>query len=257
MKNVVVVPAYNESDQIMQTLNSLYMQTLRPEGVVVVDNGSTDATAGIVARAACSYPNLYLIDEPRKGTGFAVNTGCNYAIDELGAEIISRTDADTVVSPDWTSNIKKSFQTTRKLQLLSGPSYPKKDRYHRKYDQIAWPLLRKVFLLGMAAVSRDLAMSRIAIGHNLSTRASAFLEVGGFRDGDIGESDEDIEYSKAVRDRFGLTSIQHHPEIKVYTSMRRVRKLGYIGMSKYYLYSGGVPSKERRHAMLNGEIDIR
>jgi glycosyltransferase involved in cell wall biosynthesis len=47
----VVVPAYNRGGLILETLDSIAAQTLRPIEVVVVDDGSTDDTAAVAAAA--------------------------------------------------------------------------------------------------------------------------------------------------------------------------------------------------------------
>ena len=43
----VIVPAYNEADCIADTINSLLTQSLSPQEIIVVDDGSTDNTARI------------------------------------------------------------------------------------------------------------------------------------------------------------------------------------------------------------------
>ncbi len=48
----VIVPAYNEEGTIAETLRSLAAQTVPPAEVIVVDDGSTDGTAGSPGRSA-------------------------------------------------------------------------------------------------------------------------------------------------------------------------------------------------------------
>ncbi|HNP72122.1 MAG TPA: glycosyltransferase, partial [Kouleothrix sp.] len=48
----VVLPAYNEASLIGPALQALRAQTLAPAELIVVDNGSTDATALIARRLA-------------------------------------------------------------------------------------------------------------------------------------------------------------------------------------------------------------
>ena len=40
----VIVPAYNESDSLADTIQSLKMQTVPPEEIIVIDDCSTDGT---------------------------------------------------------------------------------------------------------------------------------------------------------------------------------------------------------------------
>jgi glycosyltransferase involved in cell wall biosynthesis len=107
--NVIVVPAYNEEACIGQTLDALAAQSLAPDGIVVVDNNSTDGTSDVVEHRQRDIPNLHLVFEERKGTGIACNTGFRYAIDEIGARTISRTDADASPRPNWNEVICSYF----------------------------------------------------------------------------------------------------------------------------------------------------
>jgi len=258
MKNITVVPAYNEEKSISETISSLYNQgTAIPEAVVVVDNGSTDNTSAVVNSLKSRYPGLHLVNEDEKGTGIACNTGFNYAIDELGADIVTRTDADTVVAKNWTEEINKRFEADDSLQLLSGPTHAKVDEFYKGYDKVIWPFLRRAHMIGMVAVSRDILMSKIAIGHNFATRATAYKRVGGFPNSHIGQLDEDVEYSKRVAKVFGHQAIEYDRQIKAFTSMRRIRRVGYLGLAGYYWDPSKPPSEERRLSMTKGEIDIR
>ncbi len=74
----VVVPAYNEEERIAASLESLvgYLsdQPYTWE-IVVVDDGSSDATASIVSQAADHWPSVRLAVIPHRGKGAAVRAG--------------------------------------------------------------------------------------------------------------------------------------------------------------------------------------
>src|SRR4051794_19960273 len=90
----IVVPAYNEASRITQTLETLqeYLQTNGwTVEVIVVDDGSTDATAAIVENFAERWCQLKLIQNPgNRGKGYSVKNG---ALQARG-DIILFTDAD-------------------------------------------------------------------------------------------------------------------------------------------------------------------
>lgn len=73
----IVIPAYNEAARITPTLDeiSAFIERRRERiEVVVVDDGSTDATADVARRHAC--PNLTVVRTPtNRGKGHAVRTG--------------------------------------------------------------------------------------------------------------------------------------------------------------------------------------
>jgi dolichyl-phosphate beta-glucosyltransferase len=83
----IVVPAYNEALRILPYLRSItsYMQDRgRPFEVLVVDDGSTDATASVVEALASSVPEIQLLRVPlRRGKGAAVRRGMQSAIGRL------------------------------------------------------------------------------------------------------------------------------------------------------------------------------
>ncbi|HHL39863.1 MAG TPA: glycosyltransferase family 2 protein [Deltaproteobacteria bacterium] len=90
----VVVPAFNEQERIATTLERM-VSYLESRGmdfeVVVVNDGSTDATADIVSRAADDNGSIRLIDnEGNRGKGFSVRRG----VLEARAPFILFSDAD-------------------------------------------------------------------------------------------------------------------------------------------------------------------
>lgn len=250
----VVIPAYNEEKMIRATLDALLSQTIQPDAIVVVDNNSTDATARIIGEYRDRDAKVHLVSETKKGTGHACNAGFRYAIDSLGATIICRTDADTLPSPMWVEVIGKYFNSHPKKQILTGPNPARTDDgFYRWYDALIWPVYWRAARLFVAVAWRELYPLKTASGHNLCIRAQAFDAVGGFIPGGIDEVDEDIEISAAVSKRFGFSSLGYASRARVYTSMRRIRKVGYIKLVKYYMQ----PSLETRLRYTGGTIDIR
>jgi dolichyl-phosphate beta-glucosyltransferase len=83
----VIVPAYNEAARILPYLRSInsYMQDRgQPYEVLVVDDGSTDATSSLVEALAASTPEIHLLRAPqRRGKGAAVRRGMQAAVGQL------------------------------------------------------------------------------------------------------------------------------------------------------------------------------
>ena len=82
----VIVPAYNESDQLGQTLELLCQKF---PNVVVVDDGSTDSTSAVSLR----FSVFLLRHSVNCGQGAALQTGIDFAL-QKGAEILVTFDAD-------------------------------------------------------------------------------------------------------------------------------------------------------------------
>jgi glycosyltransferase involved in cell wall biosynthesis len=74
----LVIPAYNEQARLPYTLSEIQAyvcdQQLDCE-IIVVDNGSRDATSVVVQQAASRFPRLRLLRTDRRGKGLAVRTG--------------------------------------------------------------------------------------------------------------------------------------------------------------------------------------
>lgn len=74
----IVIPAYNEEDRILPSLKQIaeYLATREYQAeVLVVDDGSRDATATVVEAFAADHPLVRLIRNPHRGKGAAVRAG--------------------------------------------------------------------------------------------------------------------------------------------------------------------------------------
>ncbi|UUT34466.1 glycosyltransferase family A protein [Microbacterium elymi] len=107
----IVIPSYNDAEMLRGCLAALAVQTRPPDELIVVDNGSTDATAAI-ARAA----GARVVTEPRRGVLRATAAG----FDAAGCEVIGRLDADSRPAPDWTARVAAAFEADATLHALTG-----------------------------------------------------------------------------------------------------------------------------------------
>ena len=89
----VVVCAHNAAETLDECLTSLGALRYPKVEIIVVNDGSTDATADI----ARGHPHVRVIDTPPGGLGSARNTGLTAAT----GEVVAYTDADCRVDPDW------------------------------------------------------------------------------------------------------------------------------------------------------------
>ena len=90
----VVLAAYNEESVIERTLNSILVSEYPVGEVVVVDDGSQDATADVVRRVASRDSRVVLIRQPNTGKAHALNHGLEVA----RGEYLVTLDADTISS---------------------------------------------------------------------------------------------------------------------------------------------------------------
>ncbi|WP_420578367.1 glycosyltransferase family 2 protein [Ekhidna sp.] len=76
----VIIPTYNASNYIEETLSSVYGQELPPKEIIVVDDGSSDNTANIVRQ---KHPKVKLLQQENKGAYEALNYGIKSARHDL------------------------------------------------------------------------------------------------------------------------------------------------------------------------------
>jgi peptidoglycan/xylan/chitin deacetylase (PgdA/CDA1 family)/glycosyltransferase involved in cell wall biosynthesis len=99
----VVVPAYNESANIAATVRSILANDYPNIEVVVVDDGSTDDTAGVVARLRLK--RVRVVRQANAGKPAALNTG----IAAARADLLVLVDGDTVFEPDAVGRLVQGF----------------------------------------------------------------------------------------------------------------------------------------------------
>jgi len=95
----VVVPAYNEAVGIERSVRSIAAGDYPDLEVVVVDDGSTDATADIVA--ALDLANVRLVRQDNAGKAAALNAG----VSEASHDVIVMVDGDTLFEPGTVRNL--------------------------------------------------------------------------------------------------------------------------------------------------------
>jgi biofilm PGA synthesis N-glycosyltransferase PgaC len=126
MKYVLVTPARNEAAFIEKTLASMVAQTSPPERWVIVDDGSTDTTAEIVANYTARYRWIELIRRPQRldrsfaGKVHAFNTGLE-RVQSLQFGVIGNLDADVSFEPDYLEFLMQKFSDDPKLGVAGTP----------------------------------------------------------------------------------------------------------------------------------------
>ena len=98
----VIVPAYNEAASVGDTIRSLQAQTLPPDEIIVVDDGSTDGT-GDVARALG-----VTVARPARNTGSKAGAQ-SFALPRVTTPFVMAIDADTTLAPDAIERLRPAF----------------------------------------------------------------------------------------------------------------------------------------------------
>ena len=105
----ILIPAYNEEKVIVRTVRAALASTYPDLRVIVIDDGSSDATLR-VARAAFAAEQaegkVLIFTKPNAGKAEALNYGLTHL---NGEEIFVGIDADTVIAPDAVSKLVPHF----------------------------------------------------------------------------------------------------------------------------------------------------
>ena len=210
----VIIPTFNEEENIAQCLVSLSHQTVpRNEyEIIVVDGGSKDASCEIAKKYADS-----VFTQTSKKVGGARNDGVMVA----RGEIVATTDADCILPPDWISLIKKDFENPSVVQCY-GPVYP-----------IEEGLGNQLSLLLANTFSRIGYYSRTfyyTLGCNTAFRKDAFIRAGMYRCIDAGD---DLEIAMRLKDE---GKILFDGRLRVGFSMRRYQQFGTMSSLYEWVY---------------------
>ena len=97
MKAVLIVPTYDERDNVARLIPALLAQFRGMQHemhVLVVDDRSPDGTADVVRGWQARSASVHLLSGPKAGLGVAYIRGIEHAIDVMGAEVVFEMDAD-------------------------------------------------------------------------------------------------------------------------------------------------------------------
>jgi biofilm PGA synthesis N-glycosyltransferase PgaC len=126
MKYVLITPARNEGAFIKKTLDSMLVQTVRPKRWVIVDDGSTDNTAEIVAPIAEQVSWIELLRREQRadrnfaGKVYAFRAGLE-RVQSIDFDIIGNLDADISFDSDYLEFLIRKFDEDPKLGVAGTP----------------------------------------------------------------------------------------------------------------------------------------
>ena len=139
MRWTVVIAYYNEADFLAATLDSLAAQTVGPFRLVLVDNGSTDASPQIARRALEGVEVVHLSEE-RPGKIFALEA----AMPLIETELVAFGDADTFYPPHYLATAEAALDRAGVVAAMATdvPAGEGKARRKRRHNQVVsrlWP----------------------------------------------------------------------------------------------------------------------
>lgn len=185
----VIIPARNEAASLPKLLASLQAQTAAPVQVLVVDDGSIDATAAVARAGGATVIHAPPPPDGWIGKSWACHLGSLHATGDAYAFL----DADVVLAPDGLERILATWQREAPEGLVSVQPF---HTTRAAYEQLsAYPNLMAMMATGAFAGLRS-TWSPAAFGPCLVTSAAAYRSVGG-HEAVAGEVIEDVHLARA------------------------------------------------------------
>lgn len=143
----IVVPAFNEEanlGRLLRRIDAAMEQANLACRLIVVDDGSTDNTAAVLAECQSHFPLTVLRHEKNEGLGSTIRDGLLLAAKESeNNDIVVTMDADETHTPELTLQMLAAIGEGRDVVIAS--------RYRRGSRTVGVPLIRR-FLSGSASL---------------------------------------------------------------------------------------------------------
>lgn len=180
----VIVCTRNGRPRIGACLKALEKQSLAAHEVIVVDDGSSDGTAGLVEKR---FPGAILIRLEPSGLSAARNAGAEAAT----GEFVAFTDDDCEPDRDWLAGLAVAF--TKGWDGVGGPNLPPPPKDAVEAVVAAAPGAPSHVML-------DDEEAEHLPGCNIAVRRAAYFDIGGF-DPQFRTAGDDVDFCWRLRDK--------------------------------------------------------
>lgn len=243
MNITLIIGTKNRPSQLDSCLNAITKAITRDDNVIVVDQ--SDQSSAVLNRHTCKKYNLKLnlLYLPSRKTG--VSMAKNVGVDRATGDILAFTDDDCLVSRNWFSIIRKSFQKYPFISGMVGSTFPHGQPPTPKHSCPCTHRVKKI-----SFISSPRYHPSIGFGNSMAFRKNSLNHQGLFKTwlgtGSIGCSGEDAEMllSHLVNHK----TILNHPAMVVYhnrwVTTREMQKLqhyyncGEMACYGYYAIQG-------------------
>lgn len=225
----VVIPAYNEEKYLPACLKSLQKQTFKDFEIIVVDNNSKDKTASIAKQYGAK-----VVKEKHQGMAYSREKGFRASL----AELIARTDADTIVTPNWLEIIYKVFKKNPYVVGITGP-------WLSPTPKISNRVLSAFSYLLSVRLGKLVTGHPFLMGPNMAIRKAAWQMVKAHTDDTKVHEDIDLSFQLGK-----VGKIMWQPKMKIFLSLRRIEEDPFKGLNRYM---GEYPVRFIKTLSLNDE----
>jgi len=166
MRISVIIPAYNEEENLPKIIKSLRKQTFKDFEIIVVDNNSKDKTFNIAKKLA---------DKVYKCKEQGISPARNFGALKSKTDIIAFIDADSIADPKWLETINTAFNNDKNLSAISGLDLYENPHWFKRlqlnlFTYTVFYTLKILNLFG----------NPIVTGNNMAIKRELFFKVRGF-----------------------------------------------------------------------------
>ena len=160
----VIIPTYNSDKYIGEAIHSVLRQTCTDYEIIVIDDGSTDNTRGIIEKY---FPEVEYFYIPNQGVSIARN----YGIRRARGEFIAFLDADDLWLPEKLAMQLKLFEADKELMMVFTETRVfdtngiKKATFSKKEMLMKGDIVKNIFLY--SHVSLPTVMVRRQVFHEI------------------------------------------------------------------------------------------
>ncbi|MFH1606551.1 MAG: glycosyltransferase [Nanoarchaeota archaeon] len=199
MKISVYIPCYNSEKTIEQCIKALKKQSSKPAEIIVIDDGSTDATKKI----ALEQKTKVISHKKNLGIATARNTALKHAKHEFVAGI----DSDAIADKNWLKNL---YQTMKKEDavLIGGQVNEQVKTLADKWRSIH---------MNQSWGKKKIINPKYVSGNNFLSVKKTILEIGGYNT-KYKTNYEDVDISKRLKK--ANHKIIYEPKAKIQHNIR-------------------------------------
>ena len=186
----IIIPTLNRAKDLAENLNRIgaFMDNHANFEIIVVDNGSSDDTAGAVEKVAKQYPriNLTYIFDAEPG----LLTGRHRGFEASTGSILAFIDDDILISQTWLKRLSDLSNSASDYAFFTGPNLPAYGVYPPEWLKFFWrenafgKECSWLSLLDFGNKPKEIPLQYIW-GLNFIVRREAFIHTGGFHPDNI------------------------------------------------------------------------